>query len=209
MNRADLGTALGDPDVAVAAPGTYVSGPAIVTSPSVVAALVRTARPRQWVKNLLVFGAPATAGVLTHPRPLARTALGAFLFCLLASGTYFLNDAVDVEADRLHLRKRLRPVAAGVIEVRPAIVIGSVLLGAALAGSASLGWRFAAAAATYVALSVSYTVWLKREPVIDLAVVAGGFIVRAVAGGLAAGVPLSQWFLIVTSFGSLFMVAGK
>jgi decaprenyl-phosphate phosphoribosyltransferase len=167
-------------------------------------------RPRQWLKNLLVFGAPAAAGQLTHRTALLYSLAAFVIFCLAASGTYCLNDVVDREADRRHPVKRHRPVASGEVSVRVAVAIGAVLLAAALAGSAAIGRpRLALVVAIYVGVTVAYSVWLKHEPILDLGAVAAGFVLRAIAGGVATRVPLSNWFIIVASFGSLFMVAGK
>lgn len=171
--------------------------------------LVRLARPKQWAKNILVFAAPGAAGVLDQAAPLLRT-VGAFAcFCLAASGTYFLNDARDAAADRLHPTKRLRPVAAGVISPGLAAGAGVALLVAAVVGAAAirpaLGWTIAG----YVALTTAYSGWLKHVAVVDLVAVSAGFVLRAIAGAAATGVPISEWFFIVASFGSLFMVAGK
>jgi decaprenyl-phosphate phosphoribosyltransferase len=172
--------------------------------------LLRTARPRQWLKNVLVFAAPGAAGELLDGSVLAH-ALGAFAaWCLAASGVYFLNDALDAEADRAHPRKRLRPVAAGVVPARMAMATGATLLAAGVGLPAAWGRPgLAGLIAAYAAITVAYSLWLKDQPVIDLAAVASGFVLRAISGGLATGVPLSNWFLIVASFGSLFMVAGK
>ncbi len=172
--------------------------------------LLRTARPRQWVKNVLVFTAPGAAGLLTDLDVLL-VASGAFaVFCLAASGTYFLNDALDVDADRLHPTKGRRPVAAGELGVGVAKVLGAALLASAVALSLLLaGWRLALVVAAYAALQPLYGLWLRSVPVVDLAVVASGFLLRAVAGGVAVDVPISGWFLIVASAGSLFVVAGK
>lgn len=172
--------------------------------------LVRTARPHQWVKNLLVFAAPGMAGVLTEPGALAVTG-GAFaVFCLAASGTYFLNDALGVDCDRLHPTKRQRPVATGLVGLGLAKVMGGFLLVAGVALSLVLGgWRLALVVTVYAALQPLYSLWLRDVPVVDLMAVASGFVLRAVAGGVAVGVPISHWFLIVTSFGSLFLVSGK
>lgn len=173
-------------------------------------ALLRTARPRQWVKNVLLFAAPGAAGALSHRTPLVHTIVAFVLFCAASSGTYFLNDALDYEADRLHPVKRRRPIAAGMISPRTAIVASGVILCTALLLSGLLlSVQFAGIVAGYAAITIAYSVWLKHEPVIDLAAVAAGFIIRAVAGGIAAGVLVSNWFVIVVSFGSLFMVAGK
>jgi decaprenyl-phosphate phosphoribosyltransferase len=172
--------------------------------------LLRVARPRQWVKNLLVFAAPAAAGVLSHGSVAAHAA-GAFgVFSLAASGTYFVNDALDAEADRHHPVKRRRPVAAGVVAPSLAVAVGTVLM----AGSIGLAWwlagsHLALVIAIYVVVTTAYSVRLKHEPVLDLACVSGGFVLRAIAGGVATGVPLSDWFIIVSSFGSLLIVTGK
>ncbi|MDQ6798083.1 MAG: decaprenyl-phosphate phosphoribosyltransferase [Actinomycetota bacterium] len=172
--------------------------------------LVRTARPRQWSKNLLVFAAPGAAGVLTQVDEGARAAATFALFCVAASGAYFLNDALDVVADRGHPVKRSRPIAAGTVTVGLAKVLGVILLTVSGAGAWLLaGWPLAVVFAVYVALQPLYSLWLKHLVVIDLAAVASGFLLRAIAGGVAVDVPISKWFLIVASFGSLFMVAGK
>ncbi|HEV7677243.1 MAG TPA: decaprenyl-phosphate phosphoribosyltransferase [Candidatus Dormibacteraeota bacterium] len=184
--------------------------PKLAPRGGVARALLRTARPRQWIKNVLLFAAPGAAGALTHRTPLVHTIVGFALFCLVSSGTYFLNDALDYEADRLHPTKQHRPIAAGLISPRLAIGISAALVIAALVlSSALLSLQFAGIVAGYALVTISYSLWLKHEPVIDLAAVASGFIIRAVAGGIAAGVLVSNWFLIVVSFGSMFMVAGK
>jgi decaprenyl-phosphate phosphoribosyltransferase len=172
--------------------------------------MVRTARPRQWLKNLLVFAAPGAAGVLTEGPTLLRATVAFAAFCLAASGTYFLNDTMDREADRRHPLNRHRPVASGVLSPRAALAASATLLAASLLLSlVVLGGPTAACIALYVAVNVAYNVRLRHEPVLDLAAVASGFVIRAVVGGLATGVHLSEWFLVVTSFASLFIVAGK
>ena len=177
--------------------------------PSLARGLLRTARPHQWVKNVLVVAAPGAAGVLTQPRPLLTVALAFVSFCLVSSGTYLLNDASDVEADRRHPTKRERPVAAGIVPAGVAVAAGIALLCGAFLVALAIGIPFLGAVAGYVALTTSYTLWLKHVAVLDLGAVAGGFFIRAIAGGVATGVPFSRWFLIVAAFGSLFMVAGK
>lgn len=172
--------------------------------------IVKTMRPRQWLKNGLVFVAPAAAGVLAHRQPLVDSAAAFVLFCLAASGTYCINDVLDRQADRLHPTKRDRPVASGVVSVPVAIAVGALLLGAAMGASAAIGRpKLAVVLVAYVVTTLVYSAWLKHEPVVDLGAVAAGFVLRAIAGGVAADVPLSNWFLIVACFGSLFMVTGK
>src|SRR5829696_7408048 len=166
--------------------GAPEHAPGTTPSPSAQAAgLLRAARPRQWLKNVLVLAAPAAAGVLTRPSVALGVGLAFVAFCLVASGTYLLNDARDLEADRRHPTKRHRPIAAGVVSPRLAVAAGEL------------------------ALTTAYTLKLRHVAVLDIATVASFFIIRAVAGGVAVDVPLSRWFLIVASFGSLFMVAGK
>jgi decaprenyl-phosphate phosphoribosyltransferase len=177
--------------------------------PSRWAALVRTARPKQWLKNVLVFAAPGAAGVLDNGTPLARTAIAFAAFCLAASGTYFLNDAADVESDRRHPTKRTRPIAAGVLSVGFARGVGAGLIVAAVALSFLARWELALTIAGYVAMTTLYSAVLKHIAVVDIVAVASGFVLRAVAGATATGVPISDWFFIVASFGSLFMVASK
>ncbi len=172
-------------------------------------ALVRTARPRQWLKNVLVFAAPAAAGVLDEPETIAKSLVAFASFSLAASATYFFNDVVDADADRAHPRKRDRPIAAGVISTRVAIVVGVVLATAGVTLSFAASWELAAVVAGYLALTIAYSFWLKHLVLIDLATVAAGFVLRLIGGGLAVGVPISEWFLIVAGAGSFFIVTGK
>ena len=172
-------------------------------------AFVRLARPKQWLKNVLVVAAPGAAGVLTQAEPAFRTGVAFVCFCLAASGTYFINDAIDVEADRRHPKKRTRPVAAGEVGVNTAIAGGVVLSAAAIVLSFAARWQLALLVSGYLAVTMAYSLWLKHEPVLDLAAVACGFVLRAVAGGIAVGVSISPWFLIVAGAGSMFMVTGK
>jgi decaprenyl-phosphate phosphoribosyltransferase len=172
-------------------------------------ALVRLARPKQWIKNVLVIAAPGAAGVLGHGTALGRTAVAFACFCLAASGTYFINDALDVEADRRHPTKRYRPIASGEVPVRTAVVGGVALIAAAIAFSFAARWQLSLVVGGYLLQTVVYSVWLKHEAVLDIACVASGFVLRTIAGGVAVGVTISPWFLIVAGSASLFMVTGK
>jgi decaprenyl-phosphate phosphoribosyltransferase len=176
-------------------------------SPAV--ALLRAARPRQWSKNLLVLAAPCAAGAIARPQVAVRVG-GAFLaFCLLASATYLLNDVRDAEQDRLHPRKRLRPVAAGELSKRTALCAGALLALAGLVLAVAVAPALAAIGLAYLALTAGYSLLLRRVVVLDLAVVAAGFVLRAAAGGAAAGVYLSRAFLLVAALGATFLVVGK
>ncbi len=190
-------------------PSSHADTAPQATRASLAPALWRTARPRQWTKNVLVAAAPAAAGVIGHGNVLLRTAAAFVAFCLVSSGTYFLNDASDVEADRNHPVKRHRPVAAGLVPIRLALLVGMACLVAGTALALAVNWKLGAIVAGYVALTGAYTFRLKHVPVFDIAIVASGFFIRAVAGGLASDLPISRWFAIVTAFGPLYMVAGK
>ncbi|MEU6377724.1 decaprenyl-phosphate phosphoribosyltransferase [Streptomyces sp. NPDC046909] len=172
--------------------------------------LLRTARPKQWVKNVLVVAAPAAAGQLFTPHALTRLALVFVLFAACAAAVYLINDARDAEADRAHPTKRHRPVASGQVPVPVAYAVGGTL--AVLAPTVAV-WLtpplVPALLTAYLGMQLAYCVSLKHVLVVDLVVVTTGFLMRAMAGGLALGIPLSRWFLITTGFGALFMVAAK
>ena len=171
--------------------------------------LIRACRPRQWTKNILVLTAPIAAGVAFQPRVAVQMVVAVIAFGLASSGIYLVNDAVDLEVDRAHPTKRRRPVASGELSLRTAWTAAAVLLPSALLISALLTWRLLVVVAVYEAIQLWYCLGMKNEPVIELTSVASGFLLRAIAGGAATHVELSQWFLIAAGFGSLFMAAGK
>jgi decaprenyl-phosphate phosphoribosyltransferase len=170
---------------------------------------LQTARPLQWTKNLLVFVAPATAGVLDDPGELGRVALAFVAFTLAASGMYHVNDLLDREGDRRHPRKRDRPIASGRIPPARAWAVAAVLLAAGVGVAVAVRPLLGLLVAGYVAVGLSYTTWLRAVAVVDLAAVAAGFLLRATAGAVAVSVPLSDWFLVVATFGSLYLVTAK
>ncbi len=172
-------------------------------------ALISAIRPRQWTKNVLVFAAPLAAGQLFEA-DIFWPSVGAFVaFCLISSATYLINDIKDRESDREHPIKFKRPIAAGEISIPLAISFAAVLATVSLIGSYFISPALAAVVLAYAVFTVSYSLLLKHEPVIELALLSMGFLLRAVAGGAASNLPISQWFLIVAGFGSLFMAAGK
>jgi len=197
-----------DPGPALAIPET-VPPPEPRTAGSIARGLVRTGRPKQWVKNVLVFAAPAAGAGLGDADVIVKALLCFVAFCLVSSATYILNDVGDVEADRAHPTKRERPIASGAVPVPTALVavVGLLLLGLGLAYAIS--WELGLLLTAYKALTIAYTFRLKHTAILDIVVVATGFAVRAISGGVAVDIELSQWFLAVTCFGSLFMVAGK
>lgn len=173
-------------------------------------AYVRLARPKQWLKNVLVFAAPGAAGVLDEPKDLGLALLAFAAMSLAASGTYYWNDSLDVEADRAHPTKCNRPVAAGLVGVGVAKVLGSVLMVAALGLAALTGrWQTVVLVAVYAAVTLSYSAVWKHIAVIDLIAISSGFVLRAAVGAVAVDVPMSSWFVLVTTFGALFIVTGK
>nr|WP_307624204.1 decaprenyl-phosphate phosphoribosyltransferase [Streptomyces sp. V3I7] len=188
------------------------SGPPRTTPPrgGVLSGLLKTARPKQWVKNVLVVAAPAAAGQLFSRHALTQVALVFALFTACSAAVYLVNDARDAAADRAHPTKCRRPVAAGQVPVRVAYAVGGAL--GVLAPALALRLTSPAVAAlltAYIGMQLAYCVSLKHVLVVDLVVVTTGFLMRAVIGGVALGIPLSRWFLITTGFGALFMVAAK
>ena len=177
--------------------------------PSLLGGIVRELRPKQWIKNVLVFAAPVAAGIFDN-RDTDLQALGAFgCFCAAASATYLLNDAMDIESDRRHPVKKNRPIAAGIVPLALAYVLAIMLLLVAIGGSFLIRRDFGFTILAYLALTTVYSLWLKRMPILDIFAVAAGFVLRAIGGATATGLPISEWFFIVTSFGALFMVTGK
>jgi decaprenyl-phosphate phosphoribosyltransferase len=183
--------------------------PEVAQKKSALPAWLRAMRPKQWVKNVLVLAAPLAAGRLFEPAILLDSAWAFLSFSLVSASIYLINDSRDIEADRLHPKKRFRPIAAGELAIPTAYVLAAVTVAAALAIGFWVAPLLGVTLASYWVLQVIYSLFLKHQPIIDLAMVAAGFLLRAVAGGVAAGLALSQWFLLVASFGSLFMVAGK
>jgi decaprenyl-phosphate phosphoribosyltransferase len=172
-------------------------------------AIAAIARPRQWIKSLLVIAAPAAAGALGHDDVPVHVCLACAAFSMLASGTYAINDARDVAEDRLHPRKRLRPVAAGELSPRTATVTGVGWILAGLLLSIGIRPLLGLVALGYVLLTISYTLVWRQVAGLDILAIAGGFVLRAVAGGVAAPVALSLWFLLVITFAAVLVAAGK
>lgn len=173
------------------------------------AALALLVRPQQLTKNLLVLAAPFVAGALDDGTLVVRALLAALAFALAAAAVYAVNDVHDVRDDRRHPRKRYRPVASGALPVRSALVAGAVLALSALAVAAALGPLTLLVVALYLTTSSAYVLRLRAVPVLDVVTVASGFVLRALAGAAATSLPVSDWFLLVTLFGSLFLVCAK
>lgn len=172
-------------------------------------AVIVTARPRQWIKNALVIAAAGAAGALGRDGVPLRVGLAFVGFCLLSAGIYALNDVRDVHEDRRHPRKRFRPVAAGELPRRAALALGIGALVAGLALCFAIAPLLGLVGAGYLALTISYTVLWRHVAVVDIVVVAAGFVLRALAGGAAAPVTLSRWFVLVVTAAAFFIAAGK
>lgn len=181
----------------------------VLDRPRAVALVVAT-RPKQWVKNVLVFTAPLAGGVLID-RQVFGHALTAFAaFVLASAGCYLLNDVYDVDRDRLHSEKKLRPVASGQLSVSTATVAAVVLLASAVGVSLTLDREMLTVVLlTYVGLVIGYSGGIKEVPGLELLVLAAGFVLRALAGSAATGVHPSNWFLMVCCLGALTIALGK
>lgn len=180
---------------------------------NVVVGVVKAMRPRQWVKNILVaLPALAAWGTDVHydwARVPGQVAIAFVVFCLAASSIYLINDARDVEADRQHPTKQFRPIAAGVVPEWLAYALAAGLGIASLAISWWLNPNLALVMAVYIVIQLGYCFGLKHQAVIDICIVSSGFVIRGIAGAAATGIHLTQWFLLVLAFGSLFIAAGK
>ena len=167
-------------------------------------------RPRQWAKNLLVVAAPAGAEVLSELSTWWRLTLAFAAFCAASSAIYIANDLADIEADRRHPTKCERPIAAGLVSIGTARAVAAGLIVLAfLLAVATTEWDFVAVLGLYVVTTLAYSAWLKHVAILDLVIVASGFLLRAIGGAVVVDVVISSWFLIVTGFGSLFVVTGK
>lgn len=171
-------------------------------------ALIITMRPHQWTKNLIVFAAPLFGLKVTfHTVEFALLAF--FAFCAISSASYIVNDLIDVRADREHPVKRYRALAAGQLPVPYALMaavclaVSSILLSLLIAPSVLL------AIAIYVLLQISYNLWLKREPILDVMCLSGGFVTRALAGAAAASLQVSVWFLLCVALLATFLAIEK
>jgi decaprenyl-phosphate phosphoribosyltransferase len=180
---------------------------------NLITGVIKAMRPRQWVKNVLVLAAPLAAlgGPIRHDytEVLIQVSVAFVVFSLGASSIYLINDARDVEADRQHPTKRFRPIAAGVVPEWLAYCLAAVLATASLALAWWLTPNLAVVMAVYIVMQLGYCFGLKHQAVLDICIVSSAYLIRAIAGGVATDIPLSQWFLLTAAFGSLFMTAGK
>jgi 4-hydroxybenzoate polyprenyltransferase len=171
--------------------------------------LLQTMRPRQWIKNLIIFAIIVFSMNLFDLALLARTCLAFGFFCILSGTVYIINDCADLEHDRRHPVKSLRPIAAGVVPTAFAIRAAVVLSIACLGGSFLLGVGFGLISIAYYSLVISYSFYLKNVVILDVFAIALGFVIRALAGGIVINEPISAWFLVCTMFLALFLALAK
>ena len=168
-------------------------------------AWLRLLRPVQWSKNAIVFAGAVFGGVIDEPARALQATLAFAVFCLISSSTYIFNDWRDASADRLHPTKRFRPLAAGTVDSRRALILAGILVAVGLIVSGSLSWWLLLVAVTYLALMSAYSLLLKHMVIVDVFVIAAGFVLRAVAGAVVVGVPISAWLLLCTMLLALFL----
>lgn len=172
-------------------------------------AILKTARPRQWIKNLAIFAALVFTGQFYNPELFDKTLQGFVALSLIVSSVYFINDVSDIKYDKLHPFKRLRPIAKGDIPIPLALLIASAGIASGLAIANFLSSFFFLTLLAYLVLQLAYTFWLKEIVVIDILVIATGFIMRVYAGAFLIDAHLSVWFLLCVISVSLFLAAGK
>ena len=179
-------------------------------------AILKTMRPRQWIKNFMIFPAMVFAGQFFNAEALLLSAGGFAVFCLLAGSIYLYNDVQDVDKDREHPKKRFRPIPSGKLPVSVALHASRVAVVAALAGSLALnlisrkvGFDFFIICLVYLLMQIAYSLWLKHIVIIDVGVIAAGFVLRVLAGGAILNIPVSPWIVICTTLLALFLGFGK
>jgi 4-hydroxybenzoate polyprenyltransferase len=173
------------------------------------AAIAAALRPKQWLKNLFVFAPALFAGDLFVERAMLRAGAAFAIFCAVSSATYLLNDVLDREADRQHPIKRYRAIASGQLSVSAALVMAAALATVGLVGAVGLSLEFTAMVVAYIVATVSYSVHFKHSVILDVMVLAAGFVLRVAAGAAAVPVFASEWLLLCTLLLALFLGLSK
>jgi 4-hydroxybenzoate polyprenyltransferase len=172
--------------------------------------ILKTMRPRQWPKNVFLLAGLVFDGQLTNPRALSITLLGFVLFCLVSSLVYIINDLTDIETDRLHPTKQKRPLASGQLSKKTAVITVVALFILIFPISFILDIYFGIIISSYFLLMLAYSLWLKRIPIIDVMVIAAGFVLRVAAGVVIITTnQFSPWLFVATTFLALFIAIGK
>ena len=172
-------------------------------------AVVETLRPQQWVKNGFIFAALIFSQSLTRWDRCRQVLLAALVFCLVSSATYVLNDILDASEDRHHPAKKLRPIASGRVSATTAGIVGVVFGCAGLIEAWRLGTGFFGIIMAYLAINILYSTFLKRIALVDVFIVASGFLLRVIAGGLVIHVAISPWLIVCTTLLALFIALSK
>jgi 4-hydroxybenzoate polyprenyltransferase len=176
---------------------------------STLRALVETLRPQQWVKNGFIFAALIFSQSLTRWDRCRQVLLAALVFCTVSSATYALNDIFDASEDRHHPTKKLRPIASGRISVTTAGIVGAILGGMGLIAAWRLSTSFLGIVVAYLAINILYSSFLKRISLLDVFIVASGFLLRVIAGGVVIHVAISPWLIVCTTLLALFIALSK
>jgi len=171
--------------------------------------IIVSMRPSHWVKNLFLFAALIFSGRLLYLNDFLLTLVGFFVFSLGSSGIYLINDIADIEKDRLHPEKSLRPIPSGALSVTMAGVAAAFLLLLALVGAFFVNYRFGLVTAAYVLVNIAYSYYLKNIVILDVMSIAVSFVLRVVAGAVIIGVPSSEWLILCTLLLSLFLGFAK
>jgi 4-hydroxybenzoate polyprenyltransferase len=171
--------------------------------------LLKTARPRQWIKNFALFAPLVFSGFLFEPGYLPQLITAFILFSSVASSLYIFNDIADIQTDRRHPFKKKRPIASGDVSAASAAFFAILILASALILSAKTSFFFFLTVLAYIALQFSYSLWLKKLPIFDVIVIAAGFVLRVYAGAFAVDLHMSVWFLLTVISASLFLAVGK
>ncbi|MGD9950017.1 MAG: decaprenyl-phosphate phosphoribosyltransferase [Desulfobulbus sp.] len=166
-------------------------------------------RPKQWLKNLTLVFPPLFGGELFDYEVLGRLIVPILIFCLASSANYAFNDVLDADKDALHPTKRFRPIPAGKVGKNIALLLSALLCAVAVGGALAVSWQFAVVTILYILLMSSYSIWLKHIVLLDIFVIAAGFLLRLEAGGMAAHVSISSWLFLSVFFLSVFLSGGK
>ncbi|MDD8016542.1 MAG: decaprenyl-phosphate phosphoribosyltransferase [Acidobacteriota bacterium] len=174
-----------------------------------IAGIFKSMRPQQWIKNFFIFAPLIFSRNIFNPPLVLKTVAAFAAFCFLSSAQYIINDLKDIEEDKLHPLKSKRPLASGQLGKTPALIAAAILAAAAIAMAAGIGRGFLLISLGYLFLQLAYSFWLKNVVILDIFVVAAGFLIRVVAGGFAIRVSISSWLLICTILLALFLAMGK
>ena len=173
-------------------------------------ALIKTMRPRQWFKNIFIPTALVFDSQLTDLNSVLRVAIATLLFCLTSSAVYIMNDLADIESDRQHPKKRFRPLPAGELDPTVAKIVAIIFIIGSLTGAYLLSPPLAGVLTAYFVMQIAYTFWLKHEPLVDVMIVAAGFVLRVAAGVAVIEVErFSPWLYLFMGFLALLMALGK